>query len=402
MDPLNDYPTAKQLSLPLLELIETGHQKASELYEKLADEFDLSPLLRRRLILENVSYWNRRVRWAMQSLKSSGLIERKGYNLWDLTEEGKSFLINAKPSVIVTVFSTPKGDSVWAECQHAMSHVKDESVQLCFTSPPYELCAPKEYGNLKGMQYVNWLEDSLSRVKRLLTADGSLVLNLGNSYNRNEPTMSLYQEKLIIKLCEEHGYHLAQKLYWYNTTKLPTPVPWVSIERIRVKDSVENLWWLSRSPKPYADNRAVLKDYSKSQQSLMAKADLSNPERIAKPCGHRISTGIYRDNGGSIPDNIIVTPNSSCDNEYIRQCKLQHLQPHPARFPTRLPEFFIKLLTRPGDLVMDIFAGSNVTGLVAESLGRQWLSIEKSFHYIKTSLLRFPHAQVNPIFLRGT
>jgi site-specific DNA-methyltransferase (cytosine-N4-specific) len=63
--------------------------------------------------------------------------------------------------------------------------------------------------------------------------------------------------------------------------------------------------------------------------------------------------------------------------------------PHPARFPGALPAFFIKLLTKPGDVILDPFAGSNVTGEVAESLKRRWISIELDPNYVKGSKFRF-------------
>ena len=65
------------------------------------------------------------------------------------------------------------------------------------------------------------------------------------------------------------------------------------------------------------------------------------------------------------------------------------LAPHPARFPKSLPEFFIKFLTNPNDLVVDIFAGSNTTGEVAESLGRRWLALESEREYVVASPFRF-------------
>jgi site-specific DNA-methyltransferase (cytosine-N4-specific) len=62
---------------------------------------------------------------------------------------------------------------------------------------------------------------------------------------------------------------------------------------------------------------------------------------------------------------------------------------HPARFPEKLPEFFIKMLTDEYDLVVDIFGGSNTTGFIAEKLNRKWISIEQSVEYIASSVFRF-------------
>lgn len=397
------YPSSKQLMLPFLELMEEGASSAAVMYDKLADQFNLSPLLRDKVVLDNVSYWKRRVRWVMQDLKQKGFIIKKDRNLWQLTEEGKSFLQNAKPSVMVTVFTTPKGESIWAECQHAFGQIKDGTVQLCLTSSPYDLITPKEYGNRSGPNFIDWLTDICCSIKRVLKDDGSLVLNLGNAYLPGTPEQSLYQERLIIKLCDELGFHLAQKCYWYNTTKLPGPTAWTSKQRVRVKDSLETLWWLGKTPNVYANNKEVLKEYATSQKRLMCKYKNADPSvRIKKPGGLTVSQGIYCDNGGAIPDNLIIFPNNgSWDAKYQKSCKQYNLSPHPARFPKALPEYFIKLTTRPGDLVLDPFSGSNVTGEVAEFLNRRWIAIEKSFHYIKTSLFRFNQISINPIFQRS-
>ena len=62
---------------------------------------------------------------------------------------------------------------------------------------------------------------------------------------------------------------------------------------------------------------------------------------------------------------------------------------HPARFPEKLPAFFIQFLTEPGDIVLDIFAGSNTTGAVAEQAGRHWLAFERDKKYLLASTFRF-------------
>lgn len=82
-------------------------------------------------------------------------------------------------------------------------------------------------------------------------------------------------------------------------------------------------------------------------------------------------------------------PNSEATSLYLRRCKQIGIKAHPARFPSKLPEFFIKMLTDEGDLVVDIFGGSNTTGYVAEQLNRRWKSFELSNEYVAASTLRF-------------
>jgi site-specific DNA-methyltransferase (cytosine-N4-specific) len=81
--------------------------------------------------------------------------------------------------------------------------------------------------------------------------------------------------------------------------------------------------------------------------------------------------------------------NTESNSGYLRRCREEGIKPHPARFPVNLPEFFIKFLTRPGDLVLDPLAGSNTTGAAAEELDRRWIGIEENLTYVEGSKLRF-------------
>jgi site-specific DNA-methyltransferase (cytosine-N4-specific) len=165
----------------------------------------------------------------------------------------------------------------------------------------------------------------------------------------------------------------------------------VTIRRTRVKDAVNTLWWLSKSAEPQADNRLVLRPYSRSMKRLLR----DGYQTAKRPSQHEIGPHFQKDNGGAIPPNLLTIPNTRSQDAYLRRCKEAGLTPHPARFPEALPEFFIRFLTRSGQLVVDPFAGSNVTGQVAESLGRRWLSIEINEEYVAGSQLRFAQEAVS-------
>ena len=87
--------------------------------------------------------------------------------------------------------------------------------------------------------------------------------------------------------------------------------------------------------------------------------------------------------------NLLQIPNSESNSQYLKLCKKVKTKGHPARFPSKLPEFFIKFLTEKNDVVLDIFAGSNTTGAVAENLGRNWISFEEERIYLAASAFRF-------------
>jgi len=282
-------------------------------------------------------------------------------------------------------YKTRLGAAYLGDSFDLIRSIRDESVNLIMTSPPFGLVRKKEYGNVDSRDYVGWFLPLAEEFRRTLTEDGSLVIDLGGSWNKGIPTRSLYVFELLIALCRHLGFHLAQEFYWYNTAKLPSPAEWVTVRRIRVKDAVNTIWWLSKTPHPKANNRNVLVPYSESMKSLLKngyKAQL-------RPSGHDISAGFSKDHGGAIPPNILSIANTDSNGSYLSQCKEAGLKPHPARFPRELPEFFIRFLTDPEDTVLDPFAGSNVTGEACELLGRKWKAFELSEEYLRASLFRF-------------
>lgn len=187
------------------------------------------------------------------------------------------------------------------------------------------------------------------------------------------------------KLSEEYGFNLAQEFYWWNPSKLPTPAEWVNVRRIRVKVGVNTVWWLSKLPWPRASNRRVLQPYSDRMKTLLS--DGYKPR--LRPAGHDISEKFSIDNGAAIPPNLIAIPNTESNSSYLRYCKEIGIKAHPARFPAALPEYFVRMLTDPGDLVLDPFAGSCVTGEVAERLDRKWLCVEIVESYLHGAMGRF-------------
>jgi site-specific DNA-methyltransferase (cytosine-N4-specific) len=189
----------------------------------------------------------------------------------------------------------------------------------------------------------------------------------------------------LLALCDELGFNLCQEFFWYNPAKMPAPAEWVNVRRLRVKDSVEYIFWLSATPFPAADNSRVLKPYSADMEKLIKRGI----QQTRRPSGHNIKTSFAADRGGSIPPNLIECGNNESNSRYIKQSKADGKKIHPARFPAELPRFFIEFLTEPRDLVLDPFAGSNTTGSVAERLGRRWISLEKNEDYASDSALRF-------------
>jgi len=285
-------------------------------------------------------------------------------------------------------YQTGLGAAFLGDSLELLNKLPDKSVNLVLTSPPFALQREKEYGNKGQDEYVEWLAQFATIVHQKLKDDGSFVLDLGGAYEKGKPVRSLYNFRIPIHFCDEVGFFLAEDFYWFNPSKLPSPIEWVNKRKIRVKDSVNTVWWFSKSEFPKSDVTRVLTEYSDRMKKL-----LEDPEKFydpkKRPSGHDIGKAFGKDNGGAIPSNLLQIANSDSNSQYLRGCKSLGLKAHPARFPSKLPEFFIRFLTEPGDLIVDIFAGSNTTGFVAEQECRHWLAFENELQYLAASSLRF-------------
>jgi DNA modification methylase len=273
------------------------------------------------------------------------------------------------------------------------------SVDLIMTSPPFGLVRKKSYGNEDADRYLKWFRPFAEGFRKILKPSGSLVIDIGGSWKAGTPTRSLYHFDLLIMLCREFGFHLCQEHYWWNPAKLPTPAEWVNVRRVRVKDAVNCVWWLSPTPWPKANNRRVLAPYSDSMLDLLE----NGYEAKLRPSGHDISEKFAKNNGGSVPPNLLALANTESNGYYQDYCRENGLPIHPARYPATLPEYFIRLLTDPGDVVFDPFAGSCVTGEAAEYSLRRWICCEIEKPYLEGALARFeeqPERKSKEIFYR--
>lgn len=301
-------------------------------------------------------------------------------------------------------FASRFGAAYLGDSLQLLKTLPSESINLVVTSPPYALHFKKAYGNEHKERYVEWFLPFAREIQRILTKDGSFVLNIGGSYNPGTPTRSLYHFKLLIALVEEIGLHLAQECFWHNPAKMPVPAEWVTVRRVRVRDSVEYVWWLSKTPHPKASNLNVLKEYSED----MIRLNRNGVRGTVRPSGHVIRNSFDKIHaGGAIPSNVteaeldipesmLKMGNNAANDVYTKRCKDQGFKIHPARFPALLPKFFIKLLTDPNDLVVDPFAGSLTAGSVAEELSRRWMAGEEVEEYLQAGRFRFEASMRNP------
>lgn len=383
-------PSQRQLVLPILDAVQRagGEATTSEIREAVADQLGIdheARSLRGSIGGQDHNLLAHRIRWGQQHSRLAGLIERDDGN-WRLTPAGTQHLTKAFPGRPVTIFVTPNGCALWGLAEEAASVIDHGSVRLLLTSPPYALQTSKRYGNLSGQEYVDWLCSIIERLMPVMQSNGSLLLNLGDAWNKNSPTISLYQERTIIALQDRLGLNLCQRMLWHNPSALPVPTNYVGVERIRLKQAIECLWWLSPEDRPYADNKAILEPYSDRMAQLIKKGGQG---RSKKPSGHATREGSFSvDNGGSISPNIFKIPNSG-DQAYTKRCRELGLPAHPARMPLALASKMVEFLSRPDEIVFDPFGGSGTTARAAEDLGRRWISTEAAREYIEGSKIRF-------------
>lgn len=282
--------------------------------------------------------------------------------------------------------ATAQGEALHGDALcYLHSGAAEKSVDLVMTSPPFGLVRKKDYGNEDAHRYCDWFRPFAEGFRRVLKDSGSLVIDIGGAWKPGTPTRSLYHFQLLVMLCEDYGFHLCQEHYWWNPSKLPSPAEWVNVRRVRVKDAVNTVWWLSPTPWPKASNRRILAPYSPAMRDLLRDGYTAK----LRPSGHDISDKFSRDNGGAVPPNLLAIANTESNGRYQDFCRKERLPIHPARFPDALPEYFIRFLTDPGDLVLDPFAGSCVTGAVAERLGRRWVCCELDEAYLRGAAARF-------------
>lgn len=291
-----------------------------------------------------------------------------------------------------TAYTTKLGKTIIGDCTQVLQTLEDNSIDLIITSPPFALEGRKKsYGNLEGQNYIDWLANIGRLAYPKLKDTGSFVIDLGAIYNRGMPTFSLYQFRVLIEFCDNLKYHLAQPFYWHNTSALPSPIEWVNKKKLRAKNSVNTIWWFSKTPNPKANIMNVLVPYSKRMEQFISHPEeFVKDENTVRPSGHIMNKGSWaKNNGGAIPPNLLQFSNSGSNGKYLRYCKACNISGHPARFPIDIPNFFINFLTQTDDLVVDIFAGSNTTGESAENLNRRWLSVELLDEYAAASSFRF-------------
>jgi DNA modification methylase len=394
-------PTWGQLMLPLLDtLAKTGPLKAKVACDTIAQDLNLHPDIRDALGSDSLgrqfNLFDRRLRWVRQSAVGFGFVESPQRGIWSLTQKGeeiaagKNELGRIHRGTVVTLFSTNLGKFVWGYAEDIAAEIENQSVHLLFTSPPYPLHRKKEYGNLNGANYLDWLEDLLGIHLEKLAPNGAMLINLGEAYEtRGSPEISTYREELIIRARKNLGLQFFGKYYWHNPCKPPSG-HWVTHAKCKPKNDTEEILWLAKE-NPQFFGAEARTPYSKS---MLRGLKEGGDKRGKRPSGHGDSkNGFATDHGGAWPGQMIQLPNADSQGPYFDFCRKNNLPTHPARFPIQLAERMILTHTEKDQLVYDPFGGSGTTGQAAEKLERRWLSGDRELAYGLGALGRFQPVQ---------
>lgn len=329
----------------------------------------------------------RKIRWYQQTLKSLGVIERVPgeRGIWRLTEKAGKDLHRAVADVKLVAFSTDLGIAVWGRSQDVFRGL-GEPIALCVTSPPYPLRQARAYGNPDEARYVDFICHALEPIVSNLLPGGSVVLNISNDiFEPKSPARSLYVERLILALHDRLGLALMDRMPWVNLSKPPGPTYWSCVNRVQLTTAYEPVYWFSNDPaRVRSDNRRVLEPHTDRHLRLMQAGGAGRVATYGDGA-YKIRHDSYgRITEGKIPRNVIQRGHSCNDTKAYREhAAALGLPAHGAMQPTSIPDFFIRFLTEPDDLVVDNFGGTIRTGLAAERLGRRWFVTEWILEYLR-------------------
>jgi len=345
----------------------------------------------------------RKIRWVQQTLKQLRVIERVDgeRGIWKLTERAGKDLDRVAAGVKLVAFHTELGVAIWSRHQDVFANM-GEPITLCVSSPPYPLRQARAYGNPDEAAYVDFMCEALEPIVRHLVPGGSIVLNVSNDiFESRSPARSMYLERLTLALHDRLGLALMDRIPWVNLSKPPGPTYWACVNRVQLTTAYEPILWFTNDPlRVRSDNRRVLEEHTERHRKLMLAG---GAQRVAEygDGAYKLRPESYgRITEGKIARNVLQRGHACRDTSAYRQhAQALGLPLHGAMQPTSIPDFFIRLLSEPGDLVTDPFGGSTKTGLAAQRLGRRWIVTEWILQYLRgaAELYRgFPGFQLNP------
>ncbi|MBK8395841.1 MAG: site-specific DNA-methyltransferase [Leptospiraceae bacterium] len=250
------------------------------------------------------------------------------------------------------------------DCLKILKTFPNNSIDLIVTSPPYADRRIKTYGGVKPEEYVNWFLPIAVQLFRVIKPTGTFILNIKEKAENGE--RHTYVLELILEL-RKIGWLWTEEFIWHKKNSYPGKWP------NRFRDSWERLLQFNKDRKFNMYQEAVMVpvgEWSKNRLKNLSDTDkIRDNAKNGSGFGKNISNWIDRDR--VYPNNVLHLA-TECNNKN-----------HSAAFPEALPEWFINLFTKEGDVVLDPFMGSGTTITVAERMFRKGIGIEILSEYYK-------------------
>jgi len=253
---------------------------------------------------------------------------------------------------------------VYGDCAEQLKKLADNSVDLIVTSPPYADQRKTTYGGVTVNQYVEWFLPITNELLRVLKPTGTFILNIKEKVQNGE--RSTYVIELILEM-RKQGWLWTEEFIWHKKNCYPGKWP------NRFRDAWERLLQFNKSKQFNMYQEAVMVptgDWAKTRLKKLSETDkIRDNSKVGSGFGKNISNWEGREM--AYPTNVLHLA-TECGNKN-----------HSAAFPEALPEWFIKLFTKEGDMVLDPFAGSGTTLVVAQRMHRNSIGIEIKLDYYK-------------------
>ena len=251
---------------------------------------------------------------------------------------------------------------VHADCVEFLQTLGN-SIDLIVTSPPYADARKKHYDSIKPDDYPAWFHPFQETFWRILKPHGSFILNMKDKIV--EGVRHRYAWRTL-KTLSTHGWLCIDDYIWHKKTSMPGYWP------SRLRDAWEYMFHLAKDKRPYIDQTAVKIPIARATQHKSNQISINNhSEKVFSSTGSGFTRHLnaWADKALVLPTNVLHLSTET------------HNRKHPAVFPVELPAFFIKLLSKPNDRILDPFAGSGTTGIAAIKLGRHCMLIDNKYEY---------------------